>query len=553
MASSANLPREEVTRLQRCINDLISVLAFPAIWAGRSPAQMLGSFLDGLLRVLQLDVAYARVVDGTGGAFDCLRAPPDVQAGIPTLTRWFGSLSNDPGSWPAAYAAEGIRMAIESTRLGLPPGRGVIAVGSRRAGFPFLTEKLLLNVAANQLLIGLQEAQLRSERERAAQQGELSQIINTIPALAWSARPDGSAEFFSEHYLAYVGLPAAQLMGGGWQTLIHPDDCASLFSTWQSIMATGTRGEVEARIRRFDGEYRWFLQRANPMLDASGKVVKWYGINTDIHDRRQAEDQRRSSEEALSKARAELANVTRVSSLGVLTASIAHEVNQPLSGIMTNAGACLRMLSTDPPNIEGALETARRTIRDGRRASDVIARLRTLYTGKELQREVMDLNEAAREVISLSVNELQHHRVSVNLELQDDLPRVDGDRIQLQQVILNLVRNALDAMQAVADRPRELLIRTDRLNQTVRLCVRDSGVGFTANSADRIFEPFYTTKSDGMGIGLSVSRSIIEAHHGRLWATPNEGPGAEFAFSLRSVAPADGLDANDWEAHRPGE
>jgi signal transduction histidine kinase len=243
--------------------------------------------------------------------------------------------------------------------------------------------------------------------------------------------------------------------------------------------------------------------------------------------------QRRFSEEALGKARSELANMARVTSLGVLTASIAHEVNQPLSGIITNASTCLRMLSADPPNVEGARETARRAIRDGNRASDVVTRLRTLYSNNDLSPESMDLNEATREVTSLSLSELQSKRVILRHELADDLPPVIGDRVQLQQVILNLLRNASDAMSGVDDRPRDLLIRTEcDEGDRVRVSVKDTGVGLTSQAADKLFEAFYTTKSDGMGMGLSISRSIIEAHRGRLWATANDGPGATFAFSI---------------------
>jgi C4-dicarboxylate-specific signal transduction histidine kinase len=243
--------------------------------------------------------------------------------------------------------------------------------------------------------------------------------------------------------------------------------------------------------------------------------------------------QRRLSEDALGKARSDLAHVARVTSLGVLTAAIAHEVNQPLSGIITNASTCLRMLAANPPNVDGARETARRTIRDGNRASEVITRLRAMFGKKNTITQSVDLNEAAREVIALSLNELQRNRVILQPELADDLPLVTGDRVQLQQVILNLLRNASDAMREIDDRPRELLIRTERDGADgVRLSVQDAGVGLEAQDADRLFEAFYTDKSDGMGIGLSVSRSIIESHRGRLWAMPNEGPGATFAFSI---------------------
>jgi signal transduction histidine kinase len=191
------------------------------------------------------------------------------------------------------------------------------------------------------------------------------------------------------------------------------------------------------------------------------------------------------------------------------------------------------MLDANPPNMEGARETARRTIRDGHRASDVVTRLRTLYSKKVPAVGPMDLNEAAREVAGLSATEIQKNGVTLRQEFADDLPPALGDRVQLQQVILNLLRNASDAMSDVHDRPRELLIRTERDDgNRVRLSVRDSGVGLTPQAAEKIFEAFYTTKTDGMGIGLSISRSIIEAHQGRLWATPNEGPGCTFSFAI---------------------
>ncbi len=243
--------------------------------------------------------------------------------------------------------------------------------------------------------------------------------------------------------------------------------------------------------------------------------------------------ERRLAEEALNETRSELAHMARVTTLSTLTASIAHEVNQPLSGIVTNASTCLRMLDASPPNLDGARETARRTIRDGNRASEVIARLRALFTKKSAIFERFDLNEAVKEVAALSVSELQRNRVILQADLAIDLPSVLGDRTQIQQVILNLLRNGLDAMSAVDDRPRELLIKTGCDDSGgVRLSVKDSGVGINSEIEKKLFEAFYTTKVDGMGIGLSVSRSIVERHQGRLWAIRNEGPGATFVFSI---------------------
>jgi PAS domain S-box-containing protein len=617
---------------------------------------------------------------------------------------------------------------------------------------------------------------MEQRQERTAMGNEFAQLVNALPGLVWTALPDGRIDFVNQRWFEYTGLSVDEAYGWGWQTAIHPNDLPALLSRWRSILAAGEPSEMEARLRRFDGEYHSFLVACSPLRDQMGKIVKWYGMSTDVEDRKRAEEalrasefnarmivdgipglaarvspagevevvnrplleyfgkdleevrnwantdaiypddlplaietfnnslptgrpfdvehrlrrfdgvyrwfqsrglplrdpegrtlhwyvlltdieerkqaedklrrseaflaegqhlakmgnfswrvakgeitwseqlyrifefergmpvtleligsrvhpddvpmmfdmvekarrgvgdfeyehrllmpdqsvkyvhmiahgfrdkdglleyvgaaqditERRLSEQALGKLRSELAYVARITSLGALTASIAHEVNQPLSGVITNAGTCLRMLNADPPNVEGALETARRTIRDGNLASDVITRLRALYSKKDISLEPMDLNEATREVISLCMSDLKRNRVILRNELAEDLPPIAGDRIQLQQVILNLLRNASDAMSAVEDRPRDLVIRTERDEEDrVRLSVQDAGIGIDAQAADRLFEAFYTTKSDGMGMGLSVSRSIIEAHHGRLWATANDGPGATFSF-----------------------
>ena len=306
--------------------------------------------------------------------------------------------------------------------------------------------------------------------------------------------------------------------------IVHPEDLALYEGAIQRAIA-GTEPEFHFRIVTARGAVKHLRGFAHRIADRPVFV----GAVQDVTASRIAED-------ALNKARAELAHVARVATLSTLTASIAHEINQPLSGIITNAGTCLRMLDASPPNIEGARETARRTIRDGNRASEVVTRLRALFSKKEFTLEPLDLNQATREVIALSSSDLQRHRVIVQSELAGDLPAITGDRVQLQQVILNLVRNASDAMAGVDDRPRQLLIRTEREDgDRVRLTVRDAGTGLDRQSMDQLFDAFYTTKSQGMGIGLSVSRSIVERHHGRLWAEPNVGPGATFAFSIPAV------------------
>ena len=311
-----------------------------------------------------------------------------------------------------------------------------------------------------------------------------------------------------------------------FRSRVHPEDFPFLREMMDRARSgDGIDFEYEHRLLMPDHRVKYVSMACEGIRGQDGQL-EYIAAVQDV-------TQRRLSEEALAKARSELARVARITSLGALTASIAHEVNQPLSGIITNASTCLRMLAADPPNFDGARETARRTIRDGNRASEIITRLRALFVKKDTATETVDLNEATREVIALLRSELQRSQVILRAELRDDLPHITGDRVQLQQVILNLLRNASDAMGAIDDRPRQLVIRTalDE-DDRVRLTVQDAGVGFDAQAVDRIFEAFYTTKNDGMGIGLSVSRSIIESHHGRLWAEPNDGPGATFSFSI---------------------
>jgi PAS domain S-box-containing protein len=312
-------------------------------------------------------------------------------------------------------------------------------------------------------------------------------------------------------------------------TRVHPEDIPLMNDMVEKARGAVRDFEYQHRLLMPDDSVKYLHLIAHGIRDNDGRL-EYIGAVQDV-------TQRQISEEALAKARSELAHVASVTSLATLTASIAHEVNQPLSGIVTNASTSLRMLTLDPPNVDGARETARRTIRDANRASDVITRLRALFSRKDTIAERVDLNCATREVVALSLSELQRDHVILRCELAEDLPLVTGDRVQLQQVILNLLRNGSDAMKTVHDRSRELLIRTQRdEGDRVLLSVKDAGTGFDPQSMDKLFQAFYTTKSEGMGIGLSVSRSIVEQHDGRLWATLNDGPGATFSLSIPCAA-----------------
>ncbi len=376
------------------------------------------------------------------------------------------------------------------------------------------------------LIININEQKRAVERLQNRQELlDLAQKSARAIAFDWYIQQE--INVWSPEQESLYGLPPGGFDGTypGWKKLIYAPDWPVLLKAIKHAQETGEVA-VEFRVQRPDGGLRWLATNGQMFFDEQGQPFRMVGFTSDVTPRKLAE-------EDLRKLRSELAHVSRVAALGALTASIAHEVNQPLSGIITNAGTCLRMLDAEPPNVDGARETARRTIRDGNRASDVIKRLRALFSKRDATAESVDLNEATREVLALSLSELQRGRAVLRTELAGDLPPVYGDRVQLQQVILNLLLNASDAMSGVEDRPRELVIRTvPDEGDCVRLSVRDAGVGFDPQDVGRLFEAFYTTKSGGMGIGLSVSRSIIESHHGRLWAAPNEGPGATFSFSI---------------------
>lgn len=549
-------PAQEIKRLQRCMNDLLSLLALPAIWRGGEPPQIIQTLLDVLLRMLSLEFAYARLSDAFGATpVEILRVaePSKINLTHQELGNVVGGsfASYAQGSFPKIGNHSGVEeISIFPVPLGLQGEIGVIVLGSSEAGFPGQTGSLLLSVAANQASIGLQEAKLLSEQKRIANEldqrvaertSELAQAHAQVVrseerwrsvfenSAVGVALTDLNGRFIATNpvFQKIVGYTEDELRQLTFLDITHEEDIERNRALIGDLLeGKSQQFQIEKQYRRKDGQPVWVRNNVSVVPGTDRGPRSLMALSEDI-------TQRKQSEEALARARSELARVASITSLGVLTASIAHEVNQPLSGIITNASTCLRMLSANPPNVDGARETVRRTIRDGNRASDVITRLRTLYSKKEPSPESVDLNEAAREVMALSLTDMHGSGAILRHELAEDLPRVIGDRIQLQQVILNLLRNAADAMSTIEGRPRELLIRTERHEgNQIRLSVKDSGVGFTRQAADKIFEAFYTTKTDGMGIGLSVSRSIIEAHQGRIWATANDGQGATFSFAI---------------------
>jgi len=361
-----------------------------------------------------------------------------------------------------------------------------------------------------------------AELERAMAQLAEGQRLSATGSFTSDIQQD-QHRWSAEFYRIFEIDPGVRPNVGSIREKIHPDDLALFDSEIQRGME-GHGADFIFRILTQEGRLKHLRGVARLIEHVGGRPI-FMGTVQDISERKAAE-------EARDRARGELAHVARAAALSALTASIAHEVNQPLSGIVTNASTCLRMLDADPPDVEGSKATVQRTIRDANRASEVIKRLRALFAGKPMQKGPVDLNDATREILSLTSSELQKRRVVLHTELAGDLPVILGDRVQLQQVILNLVLNACDALHPIAGRARQISIATSCDEKQVVLAVSDNGTGAPIDSLDRLFDVFYTTKPDGMGVGLSVSRSIIEAHGGNLRASANVGPGLTFSICI---------------------
>jgi PAS domain S-box-containing protein len=363
---------------------------------------------------------------------------------------------------------------------------------------------------------------------------KLRQIIETVPGLLWSLAPDGEPTHFNQRFLDYFGKPFEDFKHGGLLALIHPDDFPETERIFSQAIQTGTSYQDLMRLRRADGEFRWYHVRGEPLRDRQGRIIQWYGLSVDIDEAKKAEDRLRRSESHLAQAQLELAHANRVATMGQLTASITHEVNQPITAAVTYASAARRLLSAEPPNLHEVDDVLSLIVKEGNRAGEVVGRIRALIKKAPARKDAVEINDAILEVIALTRTEAANNSVSVRTQLAEGLPRVQGDRVQLQQVLLNLIINAIEAMRDGGEAKRELLICTRNEPDGVLVEVRDSGPGFAPADTDRVFEAFYSTKPNGVGLGLSICRSIIEAHDGRLWASPNVPRGAAFGF----IAPA---------------
>jgi C4-dicarboxylate-specific signal transduction histidine kinase len=556
----------ENLRLRSALRDLVALSTIPAGWIGIEPRTIATGLADILAGSLGFDFAFVRMLDPTGGV------TIDVTSGRATrsfldwlqtqLSTLDESLRRQTIQNIAGFDERPISLRGMIVPIGFNAYAGLVAVGCERSDFPTEADRMLLTVAANHAATAFRSANLVNERRQAEQEvckardelemkvaertAELQQAmvelarseaklieaqrVSQTGSFVWNVSTQervGSREFFR-----ILGFDEPYPVT--WEMVLdraHPDDRALVMQTVRRASSSGTDLDYEHRLLMPDRSVKYVHVVAHAARNSVGQL-EYVGAVVDITATKQAE-------EKLHKAQTELARVTRVTTLGELTASIAHEVNQPLAGVIANAEACLRWLDRGNPNLEAARRSVEWVIQDGRRASEVIRRLRALVNKTGSEKTPLDINDVVKEVITLVQRELASHQISLQMELAPDLPLILGDRVQLQQVVINLVVNGIEAMQPITDRARELVIRSG-LNETqqVFVSVTDCGVGISAENEDRMFDAFFTTKSSGMGIGLSICRSIMEAHDGRLWATASAPHGATFQFTLPMEADA---------------
>jgi len=549
-------PGANALRLRTALRDLVALSAVPAAWVGREPPAIAAGLADVLVNSLYLDFAFVRLSDPNGGA------SVEIARGSawPGFPDWLRQHLADEGRLARRVIVRDIDNGARRRRgIVLPVGvnaeGGLVAAACDRAEFPSEIDQLLLSVAANHAATAFRTARLidahrraeealrESERQLRRARDELeTKVVERTAELqrseaylaeaqrlshtgSWAGIPKtGEHTYWSEEAFRVLGFdpagrpPAFEKL----QRRFHPDDRARTTEHFRRAIRDRVGFDVSYRIVHPGGEVREIHSIGHPVFGPTGDVVEVVGTVMDVTERRRAEEERQA-----------LAHANRITTMGQLTASIAHEVNQPIAAVLTNAQAALRWLDMQPPDLQEVRQALGRIVKDGRRAGDVIGRIRSLIAKAPPHKDRLDINATVLEVIALTRTEIHRNGISLRTRLAPNLPLAQGDRVQLQQVMLNLILNAVEALSGTSAGLRELLISTEYGGGNgVCVAVRDSGPGLVPGSLDRLFDAFYTTKPDGMGMGLAISRSIVEAHGGRLSAAPNEARGAVFRFTL---------------------
>jgi PAS domain S-box-containing protein len=547
-------PEADALRLRTALRDLVALSTVPAAWVGREPAGIAAGLADVLVNSLYLDFAFVRLCDPSGGATVEIARGNAWQA-FPEWLRYHlavnGRLSRreivrdiDNG----ARRCRGIVLPV-----GVNAEGGLVAAACDRAEFPSEIDQLLLSVAANHAAMAFRTARLidahrRAEealRESERQLRRARDDLETKVAERTAELERSEAYLAEAQRLSHTGSFGWDIFSGKiyWSEetfrifeydraeqptvdlvfdRTHPLDRARVRQIIDRAAQDGNVLDFEHRLLMPDGKIKNVHIVGHPIFDDFGNFGEFAGTVMDVTERQRAEEDRLA-----------LAHANRITTMGQLTASIAHEINQPIAAVVSNAQAALRWLDMQPPDPHEVRESLGRIVGDGRRASEVISRIRALVRKAPPRKDRLDINDTIREVIALTHNELRRNGTSLRAQLADGLPLVAGDRVQLQQVLANLIVNAIEAMTGVSDGMRELTIVSDEAHSNhVFVEVKDTGPGLDQGELDRLFQSFYTTKPDGMGMGLAISRSIVEAHGGRLSAAPNEARGAVFRFTL---------------------
>jgi PAS domain S-box-containing protein len=368
---------------------------------------------------------------------------------------------------------------------------------------------------------------VRSNTEIQESARQLRLLTEAIPQQIWRADSAGRIEHCNHHLRDYTGMTMEDLTGEAFFQILHPEDASLYVQGWRAALAMGSRFEEEARVRGSDGVYRWFLARSIPQRSEDGRIARWYGIHIDIEEQYRAQQSLISVQEDLSR-------LSRTMSMAEMAASIAHELNQPLTAVVTHAYACREWLRGDPVNMEKAAATAEKIVQESTRASSVVSRVRALFRKDAQERAPADMNRLIQDLVRVLRDEAIRREIAVRLDLARDLPRLNMDQIQIQQLMRNLVMNAMESM-AQTDKPRALIVHSAKHGDDgILVAVQDNGPGVAADLAPRIFEPFFSTKPEGTGMGLAICRSIVEAHDGHLWMENSPNGGAVFQFTVRA-------------------